>query len=296
MPQEAGPGADHAWRVALARAANATMALAMEVGSVTAGRRTLAELLELLPERALIAMLEGPGEGIGMLALSPAVLAGMIEVQTMGRVAAGPVLARRATRTDAAMMAGFIDAALEMLESALAQDADLVWAGGFRYASHLDDPRPLGLLLEDVGYRVLEADLSLAQGVRQGPVLLALPAEGCGHPPAQVAGPAPDAAAVAFGQALAAQVMAAQAELAAVLHRITIPLSAVMGLRPGDVLPLPLAALDRIVIEGLDGVGVCEGKLGQNRGMRAVRLHPARSAAPPPEPEALPALRLAASG
>ena len=53
---------------------------------------------------------------------------------------------RKPTRTDAAMVAGLIDAALAGLEQALLQEADLVWAGGFRYASFLDDARPIGLL------------------------------------------------------------------------------------------------------------------------------------------------------
>ena len=48
-----------------------------------------------------------------------------------------------------------VDAALEGLEIALAEEADLIWADGFRYASFLDDPRPLGLLLEDIAYRCL---------------------------------------------------------------------------------------------------------------------------------------------
>jgi flagellar motor switch protein FliM len=45
-----------------------------------------------------------------------------------------------------------------------------------------------------------------------------------------------------------------------------------MGLAAGDLVPLPMAALDRIGFEGLDGRRLAEGKLGQNRGMRAVRL------------------------
>jgi hypothetical protein len=51
-----------------------------------------------------------------------------------------------------------------------------------------------------------------------------------------------------------------------------------------------------VVIEALDGRRIATGKLGQNRGMRAVRLVPATSAGavePPPPREAL---RAAASG
>lgn len=277
---ETGPGADRAWRLSFARAANSTMALVSELGRMSADRRTLAELLDLCPERGLIAVLEGPSEGLGILALSPPVLAGMIEMQTMGRVSPQPPVARKPTRTDAAMVAGFVDHALEDLEASLATDADLIWAGGFRYASFLDDPRPLGLLLEDVPYRVLAAEVSLSKGAKSGPVLLALPAEGRGKRPSAPKAPTPGTLpAEAFLQALNDQVMASQSQLQAVLHRVTIPLSAVMGLKPGDLMPLPMAAIDRIVIEGLDGRNLAQGKLGQNRGMRAVRLTPANGAA-----------------
>ena len=42
-------------------------------------------------------------------------------------------------------------------------------------------------------------------------------------------------------------------------------LARVAGLAVGDVLPLSLATLDRVSVEGLDGRRLAEGKLGQNR-------------------------------
>ena len=48
--------------------------------------------------------------------------------------------------------------------------------------------------------------------------------------------------------------------------------------------------LDRIGFEGVDGRRIAEGRLGQNRGMRAVRLGPAAGAEPQEAPPG-PALR-----
>ena len=112
-------------------------------------RRSLAELLELPPDRALLAILDGPDAGLGLMMLSPAVLSALIEVQTIGRVSAQPPAARKPTRTDAAMVAGVIDRALGELDTVLAEEADLIWAGGFRYASFLEDARPLGRAVVD---------------------------------------------------------------------------------------------------------------------------------------------------
>jgi flagellar motor switch protein FliM len=45
-----------------------------------------------------------------------------------------------------------------------------------------------------------------------------------------------------------------------------------MALSEGMVLPLRQASVDRVRLEGMDGRILGEGRLGQNRGMRAVRL------------------------
>jgi flagellar motor switch protein FliM len=233
----------------------------------------LAELAELVPDRALIAILDGPAEGLGAIILSQPILSGFIEAQTIGRIRPQEHVPRKPTRTDAAMVVAVIDAALSGLEQALAEEADLVWAGGFRYASFLDDPRPLTLLLEDAPLRLLRAEVSLAGGVRSGEIMLALPAEGRGQRPsaALTEVPASDHGPL-FSQALTERINGAQTRVEAVLARLTMPLAHVMALTEGMILPLQDAALDRISLEGLDGRHVADGKLGQNRGMRAVRL------------------------
>ena len=264
------PGVDRAWRLALARAARDQMALPMEVTRLDVQIRSLAELMDMPPERVLIAMLdESGGEGLGVLAISPAVLSGMIEMLTTGRIASAVPVPRKPTRTDAAMVAGMIDAALSGFEVALDGGADHGWAAGYRYASFLDDPRPLSLLLEDVAYRVIRVDLSLAQGARAGDVLLALPMT---RKAAQVADAAPEPVAETFSADLAAQVAQTGCCIDAVLGRLALPLSRIMALAEGEVLVLPMAAIDQIALEGAGGCQIAEGKLGQIKGMRAVRL------------------------
>jgi flagellar motor switch protein FliM len=269
---EGGPGADRGWRVGLARAARDQLKVALDVLSLVVERRSLAELAELVPDRAMIAVLEGPAEGLGAIVLTQPILGGFIEAQTIGRIRAQAVPPRKPTRTDAAMVAEVIDAALSGMEAALADEADLVWAGGFRYASFLDEARTLNLLLEDVPLRLIRAEVSLSGGLRNGEILLALPAEGRGQRPALSSEPAlPDHGPV-FAQDLAERVNGASARVEAVLARLTMPLAHVMALTEGMILPLQDAALDNISLEGLDGRRVAEGKLGQNRGMRAIRL------------------------
>ncbi len=297
---EGGPGADRGWRIGLARAARDLMKLSLDVQSLVVERRSLAELAELVPDRALIAILDGPREGLGAIILSQPILSGFIEAQTIGRIRPQDHVPRKPTRTDAAMMVAMIDAALSGMEQALADEADLVWAGGFRYASFLDDPRPLTLLLEDAPLRLLRTGVSLAGGLRIGEILLALPAEGRGQRPATAVAMAPSDHGPAFAQALSERVSGAHSRVEAVLARLTMPLAHVMALTEGMILPLQDAALDRISLEGLDGRHVADGKLGQNRGMRAVRLidkaaHPQAHAGMQAAAAGLPAPRFAAS-
>ncbi len=274
-PSDGGPGADRGWRVALARAARDHLKLPLEVKALALSRAGLAEVLELPPDLSLLAVLEGPGEGLGVLVLSPDVVQAMIEALTLGKLATAASAPRKPTRTDAAMVAPMIDAALVDLEETLADEADLVWAGSWRYASFIDDPRPLGLMLEDFSYRVLRAEVDLGHGQRQGQILMILPADGRGKMPTRGAKTSIKDEAhsqIAFSIALADEVEGAECQLQAVLMRLSMPLSKVVGLAVGDILPLNVASLDKVSVEGLDGRRLAEGKLGQNRGMRALRL------------------------
>jgi flagellar motor switch protein FliM len=266
-------GVPRLWPLALARATRDSLALGLEATSLVTSQFSLTELLDVVPERSLIAVLDGPHDGLGVIILSPAVLAALIEVQTLGQVMPGPAQTRKPTRTDAAMVAGWIDTALHGVEVLLTYDADMPWADGFRYASFLDDARPLGLLLEDVPYRVVTVEVSLAMGLKSGPVLLALPAHGRGRAPKVLA---PEAVVPPIGPIFAEEmeerIMAAECTLQAVIARVRMPLSRVLDLTEGAILPLAEAGIDRILVEAADGRPLGEGRLGQHRGHRAVRL------------------------
>lgn len=251
--------ADRAFRLSFARAARDVLGLVLALPQTSVARRSLAEVAEMPPDHALIALLDRDGDGVGMMVLSAPVLAGMVEHLTTGQVTAAPPLPRRPTRTDAAMLSGLIDAALSGL------------AGGWRYAGMLDDPRPLGLLLEDADHDVITATVTLAEGAKSGPVMLALP----DLPDRQTV---PQAVPDAFPAALAARIETTEARMDAVIARLSLPLARLSGLMAGEVLPLAGASIDNVRLVGVDGRILAQGRLGQHRGMRAVRI--AEQAAP----------------
>lgn len=256
--------ADRAFRLAFARGARDVFGLVVDMPDVALARRSLAEVVELPPERGLIALLDRAGDGVGLMMLSAPVLAGLVEHMTTGTVTPAAAPVRRPTRTDAAMLSGLIDAALAGL------------AGGWRYAGFLDDPRPLGLLLDDVLFDVIVADVSLAGGAKSGAVVLVLP----DLPQAALTSPE-DAPADRFPKDLAARVEMAESRMDAVIARLSLPLSRLSNLMAGEVLALSGASVDRVRLTGVDGRILAEGRLGQHRGMRAVRIADAAPQAVP---------------
>ncbi|WP_114967311.1 FliM/FliN family flagellar motor switch protein [Alkalilacustris brevis] len=275
-----------ALRRALARAGQNEIGLLLTVDDITEhAELSLAELLDLPEAGALLAVLEGPGDDLGLMAWSPQLVEGVVQQQTTGAV--HPVLAqpRRPTRTDAAMSAGLVDRSMREFERLLSRGEELGWAGGYRYASFLEEPRTLGLLLEDIAYRSFVIEVTLGEGQRSGKVLLALPrsrqgAAGrpaaigdSGHPAAGAgAGDAPGDPARDWQAAMEQVVMASPARLCAVLARPRVALSRVINWRPGDVFALPLARIDRVSLHAAGGRQVALGRLGQSRGFRALRL------------------------
>lgn len=278
---------ERALGMAFARVAEQMMKLPLKTVAVKTAALTGAEIVETLPEHALLAMLEGPKDGLGLAVLDASTLSALIELLTLGQFAATQAPPRRPTRIDAAMVAGFIDGALAQLETLLAAEEDVIWAGGFRYASHLADPRPLGLMLDAPSYRVLRLTLGFGAAEvpggasRRGDVLMIFPAEGRGAPPLRTTADAALAASRAgsgeaqgWAQGLERAILPVSTEIIAVLGRMTLSLAEVLALEPGVSLPLPMAALQMVQLEGRDGSLLCRGQLGQGNGHRALRLFP----------------------
>jgi flagellar motor switch protein FliM len=284
-----------AWVLSLARAARDTIGLEIVADKSVAGRCSLAELLERRMERALIILLAGRDDALGLLVISAEAMAGMIEMQTIGRLSATAPLSRLPTQTDAAMVSVLVDQALDDLDKSTVDAVEADWPGGFRYASYLETARPLGLLLEEVTYKAFEIDVSLGGGIRKGSILLAVPADRKRAVPDAKPEQSVLAQSLVFKAALTEQVMVADASLDAVLASVTLPLQGLLAFDVGDQIPLGKTSLDQITLRGLDGAQVFTGKLGQNKGMRAVRLTADKAAVNPSKLRAVPGSALQAA-
>ncbi len=264
--ESAGMTPAKALRLALSKAAQDELSLALRVQGVTESRVNQPGLLDALSDDLLLLLLEGPQGGLGVGALDIQALAALIEVQTMGQVLKLPATQRRATATDSAMCAPLLDRVLQEFEGHLACSSAERWATGFRFGERVENTRLLGLRIDEADYRLFRIALDMADGAKQGEMLLALPADGCVQ--RNCGGEAgPD-----WAQMLQETVQASHAELTAVLHRLKVPLADASAYKTGDLVPVPQSAIAAVRLEGADGRIVGHARLGQKNGYRALRI------------------------
>ncbi len=264
--ESAGVTPAKALRLALSKAAQDELSLALRVQGVTESRVNQPGLLDALSDDLLLLLLEGPQGGLGVGALDIQALAALIEVQTMGQVLKSPATQRRATATDSAMCAPLLERVLQEFEGHLAGSAAERWATGFRFGERVENTRLLGLRIEETDYRLFRIALDLADGAKQGEMLLALPADG-GLNMNTVAEGGHN-----WAQTLQKTVQASHVDLHAVLHRVQIPLAKASAFKPGDLVPVPQSAIGAVQLEGVDGRIVGVARLGQQNGHRALRI------------------------
>lgn len=272
LPQPVSPS--RAAATAVGRAAERLYRMPVLPVDVRPGIATLAELPELLPEQGLLVVLQGPGEQLGVMALSFEMVTALIEVQALGRVTSRPAERRRLTRSDGAICVDFVNAVLAELATEMAAVGGFGSLDGYRYATYLDDPRPLLLMLEDRTYRSLAFDLRLGgTQTREGQILIALPpgSDMSEARPAASAGPAP--ATPAAGATLADTVTAAPIEVMGILCRRRMTLGELRALTPGKMLTLPRVTLAEVRLETRGGQVLARGKLGESAGCYAIRLY-----------------------
>lgn len=259
---------------ALGRAGERVHGLPLFFDRVECSRVGLAELAEMFPERALISVVEGPAEALGVVVICPGLLTSVIEMQAMGRISSRAAAARRPTRADGAICADFINACLGELGGELAPLPG--WGGmrGYRYASFLDDPRPLGLMLEEVTFHLLTIRLRAGEaGQRDGCMVIALPEAALPAAPAlDAALPRAQPQSRDGGGSLADAVRAVPIDLAGVLCRRSISLGELRALAPGDMIALPHGVLGAGTLETASGQVLFRGKLGELAGRHALRL------------------------
>ena len=265
-PPDLGPMTlTRGWRAAVPRAAEESMGLIAAATGVQETRIGRDDLVRDLPEGVLLALLEGPNEHYGVAILDPQLLAGIIEVQTTGRVTNKPAQPRAPTRTDAVISADFLDRLMEIHEESLSEMEDPPPLAGFRYATFLADPRLVEITLDEGACQLFSIALDLDRGAKRGELRLAFPVR-------ERRNASREDEDGGLQAALRSTIMESPTEIVAVLHRVPMSLGDVMRLSVGDVVPVPLSKLSDIRLDAGSSRTVATARLGQSNGFRAVRL------------------------
>lgn len=266
---------------AFVRTADKSISLHASAVSSNSTQASLAELLDMMPEKGMLAVLDGPKETPGVMIIDPELLSGLVEHQTIGDVNAVAATPRRATRTDASLVAPFIDMLLGLLAEDMAETEHRPWTDGYKYSASLPDARPFALLLEDETYNLLEITVSIGEVERECKLTLALLAKGRGAAPVVSKkkssfsdGPQFTSAEdpVKWGEAFELAVQDSTVALNGVLHRLPMTISNIDSLKVGDIVPVPLNSVTEVRIEGRNGILIGEGRLGQSMKKRAIRI------------------------
>jgi flagellar motor switch protein FliM len=245
----------------MTRAAEWAAGLALTVPSLSEDQMALDDLMSLVPADMMLIALTADGRTQGFAAIDLELRTALIETQTMGRLRPAPADPRPITATDAAMAQPLLTALLAELDHGPALDG---WVTGFQPATPLQGKRAAEQALADGTYRLIRMSVDLGAGDRQGQIMLATAV------PAPVT--APSAESPNFAAALRQNVLATEAELNAVLHRLQIPLTMAEGLAVGQILPLSGVTVSSVRLEAVDGQVVGRARLGQTAGQRAVRI------------------------
>lgn len=248
-----------AWRLTTPKAAEEAAGLVASLRGVTEEKVALEAIAGSPGEGDLYALLEGREDRFGLAVLDAQAVAAIVEIQTTGRVSPHPAPPRPPTRTDGVLAADLVDRFLEVFEE---QTADMEAAPpveGFRYAMPLDDQRAIELALPEGAYLAMTLTIDFGRGAKTGTLRIAVPA-------------VERASAAQIGAELEATLMDAETGLTAVLHRLRMPLDEVTRLQPGDLIPVPLAAVGRLSLEAPGAGVVGHARLGQMNGHRAVRV------------------------
>lgn len=266
--------APKAFRLALSKAAEVELGLALRAQTIKEELVDHAQVLDALDDEALLLLLEGPHDTRGVAIIDIQALSALIEVQTLGQVLASEAVKRRPTRIDAAMCETLLDRMLKEFEAHLKETTAADWSKGFRFDKQVTSLRLLGLALADVPYRLFHLPLDLSDGAKQGLLQIVLPAQGVRRQPV---GAGPDGG---WAKAMEQVVRDSQVEIRGVLHRAQQTLVQVQGLAIGDLVHIPKAAVTSVSMEGSDDCVVGHARLGQQNGFRALRVSGAGAGMP----------------
>ncbi|MEM9499482.1 MAG: FliM/FliN family flagellar motor switch protein [Pseudomonadota bacterium] len=255
-----------AFRLAMAKSAEALFRLPLVVRTVEQTTIPLQQMEEAAGDGDLLILLDGPDGMRGAVRLDTAIVTSLIEVQLVGHLRQDPAAERTFTHTDAAIAQPLINDVLARFDTALAEEGVQSGAQGFRFGDMVDSARMLVLALDAPDFEMYRLTVDLGPGARMAVLHIFLP-----HRPPGV-DVASETAQGGLASRLEAQAMNAPVALNAALTRLRIPFNQICSWAPGTVLTVGSGAANEGVLLGAGEHEVARIRLGQLNGFRAIQL------------------------
>ncbi len=252
------------WRRAISHGLTRSIGLETRLGEVSCSAVTPDAIPARIAPGAFTALLDGP-YGYGLAIVSRDIVAAMLEIQTLGRVQTRALPERAVTATDAAMMADPLDRVLAAQETLVPELPEDTMAGGYRYATRVENLVEIGLTLEEAEHDLYSIPIEAGPGgPRHGTLEIILPRR-----PEEVDEPEE---AHDWSEQIEARVLGADVVLRAELARLSLSVGEVEALQPGSTLTLGRHTMEAVRLVAQGDHPLCVGRLGQSSGRKAVRI------------------------
>lgn len=231
----------------------------------------IAALADLMGEAVLLIPCTAPDGAEGFVALSHGGMTGLVEKTTTGRIAPTAPDPRSASSIDHLLCRGFVERFFEAWSELLSGTAHEAWVGGYAPSEMMIQPDVMSVSAPDVAYKAFVVQASF-DGARDATIWVALPRT---RPrPQQHVEPGEGERSVGeWAKDWREAVLESPAELDAVLCKLELSLDEVRRWAPGDRVSVPLSALSTVSLGRRNGPAVATARLGQARGVRALRLN-----------------------
>lgn len=239
--------------------------LNIEVPEINVLRVKTSDALEALPDIAVTIMLASADGEFGLCVINGELNDGLIEQQTLGRIAKASRGGRAVTQIDAALCEGFVRQVLKTMEADLAATPQASSVLGYVCDKPQFDREDLALTLTAEKMDVMKITLDLGPGIKTGMVEFWFPAKGAIiSADGVVSNP--------VGPKLLPHVLDVEVKVNAMLDPVPISLGKMLDLKVGDVVEIPREALVSARIMDRRGILVTRARLGQLNGRRAARI------------------------
>ncbi len=265
-PDRMAPHVHDAAETAVGKAARELFDIRATFDTPRVARLSRADLLAALPQPLMAWPLPARRAPFGLLALDTLLVNALVELATNAPDALVFRDQRLPSAIDAALCRPFCARFVELLIGGFSDDPHLPDLPAMNPEHHETDPHRLTYQLDQGDHDMFSASVSFQDGLRGGVMVIALPVSLCAD---QVSGSARRAN---WRQRLEAHVASAPLALRADIEQIEMPLSRLLALARGDLLPISATALGDVSLHAGDGRILIKGRLGQKGRQKAVSI------------------------